>query len=526
MAKLPPKPKPGNKCSGVGVIYARYSSAGQKDLSIEQQVEQVMHLANTLGVTITDQYADRAVSGRTDKRPQFQQMMKDAAEHKFSYVMAWKSNRIGRNMLEALMNENKLNELGIRLLYVEEDFDDTAAGRFASRSMMNINQFFSENMAEDVVRGMRSNANNCLVNGSLPYGYIADKNLKYVIDEPKAEIVREIFTRVANGATFVEIMNDLNRRGIKTATGNSWNKSSFRLLRNERYRGVYIFDDIRIEEGIPRIVSDELFYKVQEVVKMKPTKGRHRVNGDYALTGKLYCGECGENMVGVSGTSSTGVIHYYYKCKSKIANKGCKKGNVRRDEIEQEVAAAVRKYVLQDDVMEWIADQIEKYQQKHTDNPEVELLNSRLNEVNASLNNIMAAIEKGIFTEAIKSRIEELEGEKLDLTTRLNIMKSTCKVVTREQIFGWLESFRTGDISDKQVQAELFNNFLTAVYLYDDKRVKILFSMGNADEQSIDLNISEKDNEDIDSCSCSYKVTSGVPIVLKNRSAKERFFNL
>ena len=127
----------------VGVIYARYSSHAQKDASIEQQVRECLAFAKDRGVNIIDSYEDRAISGTTDKRVSFQRMMKDAEKGRFRCVVAWKSNRMGRNMLQAMMNEAKLNELGVRVMYVEEDYGDTAAGRFALRSMMNVNQFYS-----------------------------------------------------------------------------------------------------------------------------------------------------------------------------------------------------------------------------------------------------------------------------------------------------------------------------------------------------------------------------------------------
>lgn len=211
----------------IGVDYARYSSHNQRDVSIEQQVEACREYAAKLGIQLIDSYEDRAVTGKTDKRPNFQRMMKDAEKGKFKYVIAWKSNRMGRNMLEAMLNEAKLQDLGIRVLYVEEDFDDTAAGRFALRSMMNVNQFYSENMAEDVTRGMMDNAKKCMSTGPKPYGYKSDENLKYVIDEPKAEVVREIFTRVACGDAFIDIARSLNSRGIKTMKGAEWGRSSF-----------------------------------------------------------------------------------------------------------------------------------------------------------------------------------------------------------------------------------------------------------------------------------------------------------
>lgn len=119
----------------------------------------------------------------------FQRMMADAAKGKFCYVLAWKSNRIGRNMLEALVNEARFQELGRPRSLCGGGFRRHCGRRFAARSMMNVNQFYSENMAEDIKRGLYDNAANCMVtNGHLPYGYKADETLHYAIDEPKARL--------------------------------------------------------------------------------------------------------------------------------------------------------------------------------------------------------------------------------------------------------------------------------------------------------------------------------------------------
>ncbi len=355
---MPKKKKPGTG-DRIGVIYARYSSHNQKDTSIEQQVRECTEFAKEQKIHIIRIYDDRAISGRSDQRPNFQQMMKDAALGEFGFVIAWKSNRMGRNMLQAMQNETRLCEMGIQVLYKEEDFDNSAAGRFALRSMMNVNQFYSENMAEDVKRGMTENALECKVtNGILPFGYKRDENLHYALDPPNDEVVREIFGRVAGGEPLVDIANDLNARGIRTARGREWGRTSFQvLLHNERYTGVYIYDDVRVEGGIPQIVDNDLFQQVQEVLATKKsTKGRHRGTADYLLTGKLFCGECKGPMVGLSGTGRDGTLHYYYVCHNRRYEKTCSKANVRKGEIEYKLAEAIQKYILRPDVVEWIAD--------------------------------------------------------------------------------------------------------------------------------------------------------------------------
>ena len=505
-AKHPAKPKRGKKLEieEPGVLYGRYSSHNQKDISIEQQFEKCYELAAEYGIRVIDTYADRAVSGRTDKRVDFQRLMADAAKGKFCYVLAWKSNRIGRNMLEALVNEARFQELGVRVLYVEEDFDDTAAGRFAARSMMNVNQFYSENMAEDIKRGLYDNAANCMVtNGHLPYGYKADETLHYAIDEPKAAVIREIFTRVSCGEAFVDIMASLNDRGITTSYGRPWGRSSFqKILSNERYRGIYIYGDVRIEGGIPRIVSDELYFKVQEAITTKKNpQGRHRVNGDYLLTGKLFCGHCKSPMTGISGTGRAGKLHFYYVCQKRRTEKTCHKKNVRRDVIELKIAKAIRDYALKDDIIEWIADSCVEDHDRRVSESHLSVFEDQLAEVNRSIKNVMSAIEKGIITETTKGRLMELEAERTAIEGKICAAKAAIVPTNRERLVEWLRSLREGDVHDKKYQAGLFDTFLVAAYLYDDNRVKIVFSFAG-DKNTIEIPLEDVIDSIDDEASC------------------------
>ena len=462
----------------VGVIYARYSSHSQRDVSIEQQVNECRKFAEEMNIPITNVYADRAISGRTDKRPQFQQMMKDANSGAFGCVICWKSNRMGRNMLQAMYTEDTLNQLGIRCLYVEEDFEDTAAGRFALRNMMNVNQFYSENMAEDIRRGMMDNAAQCKVNGYIPFGFKKGEDGRFAIDEDKAVIVREVFRRVSEGENYISIVKDLTARGIRTARGNEFGRTSLqKMIHNEKYRGVYEFADVRIENGIPRIVDDELFYRVQEAVKTKKNpEGIIRNYGDYLLTGKLFCGHCKSPMVGISGTSRTGSLHYYYKCQKKHRTKDCKKKNVRRDDIETAVAKALYNYALSDEAIERVADFTVEHFKKKKEDSGINLLESELAGVEKSLANILKAIESGIINETTQERMLQLENERKNLKGKLALAKADYVPVSREAVVAGMKRLRGGDITNTRYRMKLFDFFLRAVYVYDDDRIEIFLS--------------------------------------------------
>ena len=478
------------------VIYARYSSANQRDCSIEQQVEKCRELAAREGVTVIEIYADRAVSGKTDRRPNFQRMMKDASLRQFDVVLAWKSNRMGRNMLQAMMNEEQLRSNGIRTIYAEEDFDDTAAGRFALRNMMNVNQFYSENMAEDISRGLMDNASKCMSNGSLPLGYKTGKDQKVVLDEAEAAIVQEIFTRVSCYEPFIDIARDLNRRGIKTKKGAEWGRSSFHTIcRNERYRGIYIYRDIRVEGGMPRIVSDELFYKVQEVLKVKKNpQGRRKRSGyeEYLLTGKLYCGHCGSPMTGIAGTSKTGAMHYYYTCQKRRTDHSCDKKAVRRDQIEKAVAIAIQQQLLTDETIQMMADETMAYNARTEIKYRLQSLQQQLYSNETSTANIMKAIEMGIITDTTKARLLALEQEHGQLLAKIDTAKAEMVPINREDFVSLLDIYRTGDVNNKKYLAALFDTFLVRVDLYDD-HFKITFDPTGG-KMPVDIPIGAEDS--------------------------------
>jgi DNA invertase Pin-like site-specific DNA recombinase len=443
----------------------------QKDESIEIQVAECNTYAKANNLNVVATYADRALTGKTDKRPEFQKMMRHAERRQFDVVIAYKSNRMGRNMLQALLNEQKLSDYGIRCVYTKEDFGDTAAGRFALRNMMNVSQFYSENMAEDIKIGLLNNAEKCMIaNGSIPMGYVKGEDGKFALDPPKAAIIREAFERVDSGEPFVDIARDFNSRGLKTKRGSIWHKNSFQhMIVNERYTGVYIYDTVRIEGGVPQIVDKELFLRVQERLKTKKNpRGRHREYGEYLLTGKLFCGKCGSPMVGQSGTSKLGKLYYYYICNSKADNNACGKKRVRRDWCEREIAEAL-KYMLSDDKMlNRMADTVIEFGKQYRARSDIAILEQQLKAIDKSLSNMASAIEQGIITETTKDRLLELEKEKRRVQNQLLLERADIFDVSKEKLLLWYGSFRHGDINNKDYQRGLIDNILVSAYVYDD----------------------------------------------------------
>lgn len=473
------------------VIYARFSSHNQREESIEQQVAECRAYAAANHYTVVDVYADSAVSGRSDRRPQFLRLRRDAGKHIFDTIIAYKSSRIARNMLNALNFEMEMTKQGVSVVYAKEEFGNSAAGRFALRTMMSVNQFYSENLGEDIKRTQADNAQSCRANGPAPYGYKSGPDGRFVIDEERANIVREIYARYADMESIASIARDLNTRGIKNSLGNDWGRSSFKnIIGNERYKGIYIFDGTRIDGGMPRIIDDDTF---DEAVRAMRAKGRRKnPASDYQLTGKLFCGECKETMIGMCGRSKSGSMYYYYACSGHRSGSGCRKTSVGRDQTETAIAKELYAKILNDDILEQIADEVMAYQKKFKDNPEIKALRDQKDSIEKAIKNIMAAIEAGIFTDTTKARLLELEDEQ----KRVNGLIAEASLdqinVTKDQVIGYLKSFRGGDINDKKYRTRLFDTFLVSAYVYDD-HITIVFDPLGGDKNNTTITFDNAD---------------------------------
>lgn len=484
----------------IAVIYARYSSAGQRDVSIEQQVSVCQKYADDNDLQIMRVYDDHAMTGTNDNRPNFQQMISDSAIGAFTYVIVYSLDRFSRNKYDSVVNKKRLRDNGVKVLSATEHITDDPTGQLMETIIEGFSQYYSDELSQKIRRGNRSNAEKCLLIGPAPLGYKRGQDGKYEIVPEEAVIVQEIFQRVATREPMADIFRDLNARGIKTKHGGTWNRCSLsKLLHNRRYIGIYEYhdtrdgyDDISIDGGIPRIIDDDLFARVQEYCQTKPNaqgnpQKRRRESGVYLLTGKLYCGECKGAMIGVSGTSKTGALHFYYACKNRRDKKiTCSKKQVPRDWIEEQIAAKIRELIGQPDVIEWLADGLMKHLEELNETDETRLIRDRLEQVQREKGNILSNMQKltlDSLLSALQKNYESLDTEESSLKAKLLVAESKRKKdLTREHVIAFAEEFAHGDIKDKRYQETLIDAFLIRAYLYDDRfKLAINFSGGTSE---------------------------------------------
>lgn len=453
------------------VIYARYSSDSQREESIEGQLRECTEFAEKNGMTVLKHYIDRAFSAKTDNRPEFQNMIKDSKQKLFDVIIVWKLDRFARNRYDSARYKSVLKKNGVKVVSATEVISDGAEGIILESVLEGYSEYYSADLSEKVIRGMTENALKCKFNGgTLPIGYTVDEDRHMQINPLTAPFVLEAFKSYDEGATMTGIRDWFNEQGVTNTKGGTMKYNSVEtMLKNRRYIGEYKYRDVIIPDGIPAIVPKDLFDRVQEkMAKNKKAPARHKAEDDYLLTTKLFCGHCGAYLCGESGTGRKKVYHYY-KCVNAKKSKTCKKKPVQKVWLEDLVVTETMKIVMDDKIIEAIVSMLMELQER--ENTSLPLFQKQLNEVNSAIENMLNAIQQGVFTKTTKNRLEELEAKKEDLEIKIANESLAKPKLTPEFITFWLHKFRKLDMTKQSHRKMLIDAFINAIYLYDDKLI-------------------------------------------------------
>lgn len=434
-------------------LYARFSSDNQRSESIDAQVRAMERYCEQNRMIIVNTYVDEAKSATSDKRPSFQQMIEDSKKHIFDVVLVHKLDRFSRNRYDSAMYKHTLKLNGVKVFSVLENLDDTPESIMLEALLEGMSEYYSRNLAREVMKGLQENALQCKhTGGQPPLGYYVDENKMLAIDEREAQAVRLIFGRYANGYTYDEIISELNQKKYYTKNGNAFGKNSlYDILINEKYAGVYVYnksssknaygkrnnhnyksddDIIRIPNGCPQIVDTETFNKVQERIKENKTAaGRYKTKHKYLFSGLVYCGYCGKRMSGnrrYSGRNKS--LYVTYRCCT--SNDFCINKEINRYFLEDFVLSKIKENFYYTDKVKKMYQKVNRHIKKHLKSweDETEKLQAELSSVNEALKGVITAIERGVCTDDIFERADNLDKEKSRLEAEIKDKANTAKI--------------------------------------------------------------------------------------------------
>lgn len=466
---------PGN----TAVCYYRYSSDNQRDVSIDQQRKEAQKYCERKGYMIVKEYEDHALTGTDDNRPAFQQMLNEVQRLRPAYLILWKSDRLARNRELASIVKGHLRKSGVRWEYVAQTTpdEDDPTSIIVDALYEAFDEWYSYNLMQNVMRGLNDNASKALYNGVPVLGYIGKRDHPYEIDDKTAPIVQKIFKDYASGIPMQMIVNSLNDGGIKTGRGNRFTINSIRkILHNRSYIGEYSWGEHTIPDGMPRIVSNELFEQAQsQLAKNKRGGGQAErrlipdSSADYWLTGHLFCG-CGAAMQGISGTSRHGYKCYYYSC-SAHRKKKCNMGNKRKSTIEEIVLYILKEFLSNPTMQVLLAEHCyNQYKSEHGDRKVyIQSLDTTIKDTERKYDNIVKAIEDGAYTIKMIERMQALESQLNMLNDELAAEKKRQQnEITPEVILRYFHSF-VGDISKPENRDNLLNLLVDKIYINNDE---------------------------------------------------------
>ena len=397
-------------------LYARVSSDRQDvDLSVAAQLRALRDFAERNGYVVAREYIDEAESGRIADRPQFQQMLDEARAEAspFQEILVWKFSRFTRKREHAVAFKSMLRRRGIRVTSITEHADDTPTGKLLEAIIESVDEFYSENLAQEVTRGMREAASRGFwVAPWAPYGYRkvhvqdgAKKRPRLELNSPVDAVVRRIFDMALGGQSVLDITRTLNSEGIPTTKGKPWLKTTVhRLLTNEAYSGTLVWGHnakdgtppVRVEDAFPAIISGDEYLRVRNLLRSRAPSVAHprRVASRYLLSGLVSCELC---EVSLTASEAKSGKYSYYVCQSKIkkGSETCQTPRLNAREFERLIIDQLRQHILTESNIRELVKLVDEEMDglAHEQRDQLETIEHELAEVKRMLDRIWRAIE-------------------------------------------------------------------------------------------------------------------------------------
>ena len=483
-------------------LYARVSSDRQDvDLSVAAQLRALRDYAKANGYSVAREYVDEAESGRVADRPQFREMIDEGSRPRapFDVILVWKFSRFTRKREHAVAFKAQLRRKGIRVVSITEQAEDNATGRLLEGIIESVDEYYSENLGQEVTRGMREAASRGFFLGSkAPFGYTRVKVSDGVKDRPTLEvdpvaapIVKEIFESSRRGNGLAEICKELNGRGI-TNKGKRWQKNVIHyLLTNEAYTGTAVWgvktkdeknaEPVRVENAWPALVSRELFDAVQQGLHERaPAVQRPaRVGSQYLLSGLLRCGVCGKSYSAQGAKSGQ---FAYYVCSSLFREGAgaCTARYLNAPKVEDLVIEKVRERILTEEtiteLVTLVAEEIDALAGEV--NGRLTAITAELSDVETRLENLYQALEtQQLPIEVLSPRILSLKSRQDQLVAareeaEFQLEQRRAELPTSKEIKGYVADFRAlfqdGTFPERKA---LIRNFVQGIEIVEDEAV-------------------------------------------------------
>ena len=318
------------------VSYLRVSTKEQAEkggqdegFSIPAQRDANLHKASQLGAVVIEEFVDAGESAKKADRPALQRMIQYVKTHRVAYCIVHKVDRLARNRADDVAIHFALQEAGVMLVSATENIDETPSGMLLHGIMSTIAEFYSRNLATEVVKGMTQKAMTGGTPSKAPLGYLntlerdeLGREVRSVaLDPERAPLVKWAFEAYAAGNySLAKLTAELLGRGLISVPSPRRPSRSIplssvhRMLQNPYYKGDVVYRGVRYDGAHERIVEPEVWYQVQSVLASHNASGDRTQKHDHYLKGSVFCQQCGARLMVNKTKARNGDIYPYFVC--------------------------------------------------------------------------------------------------------------------------------------------------------------------------------------------------------------------
>lgn len=477
--------------------YIRYSDHKQDDgFSVEYQMTEIEEFLFRNALELHKHHIDQATTAtKVAGREAFFELVHDVKDGLVDIIVVYKLNRIFRNAYESQKYRKLFQKHGVKLMSVTQQIDeDTSAGRLMTNVLSDIDQYQSETISDHVKSSMREMARQgYFTGGTVPFGYTLEvqengkkQRKKYIPDENEKAVVKRIFELYADNYSLRYLQQYLTENGYKTRQNKQFGITTIaRMLGNDFYIGTLRYstqgyEDIVIENAVPSIIEADLWRRVQERKKANKQVAPRKRKSLYALTGKIYCGLCGQHFYGMQSGSKQNGIYYayrYYVCSKRKGYQTCECDRIRKDYLENIILQEIKKRILNEEALKRLAGEISALCSTTPGEltKEKKSLLKRQTTLESQIDTLLEMRLAGeMSADILKKKSVVIEAEIAEIKNALFSIDERIKnSVTAESVEKYLRSMLAhAESTDDEILKHLFDNFVDKVVI-DNERVDV-----------------------------------------------------
>ena len=408
-------------------LYARKSTEDddRQVMSIEAQLFELREYARRENLEIIGEYTE-SKSAKTPGREIFGDMMTRIEREEANGILAWHPDRLARNSIDGgrviyAVDTSKI----VSLRFPQFWFEPTPQGLFMLQVAFGQSKYYSDNLSENIKRGIRQKLRRKEWIGLAPFGYTNNANTRNI--EPHStngRIVKLAFEEYASKShTFVSLGAFLADLGVVSKSGTPLAKVSIkRLLTNRAYLGFVRHKGEWFEGNFEPLISSAQFEAVQKILQTKERPRKRKQKHEFPFTGLFRCAECNSMISAQWTTNRHGTKYRYYRCSKK---KGvCSQPYIQENELADKIRAKLKQIALADKYTGWMLNRVDEWEKEETvaSASDLQNLSSKIKASEERMEKLVSAyldndIPKNVYLkrkDETMRRLASLQAEKKD----------------------------------------------------------------------------------------------------------------